>query len=317
MMTLRRQPSAARRSGARPIFGRRVPVLFVAAALIAGPTLLTGVDDASAQTTYSSWQPPAADDELSDFIGDLKGLVDKATDAKAADPQFLKDLNDLIASYENPWSTRLLFDDFSDGNYNANPTWTVSAGKYEIDPKGTFRGLRSHIVPEGVQTGQNIKIGNIVLGTIATGETGAGGHASIYTPLKISNAFRLEMAITSKYGYGRWDFGPYQGTSGNVAYRLTYFPAATPSLQLQRVTSQGTVAIASYDKPLRLETDSDHALVWTRDRSGMMHVAIDGQQLMAVQDTAIRDPFDGFLIINSGGQYSIRHIEILGRPVSN
>ncbi len=283
--------------------------------------MLAGADRAISQTTdssrYSTWQPPAADaGELGTFIGQLEALVKEATQAQAADPLFLQDLNDLIASYKNPWSTQLLFDDFKDGNYTANPVWTVSAGEYKVDAKGNSRGLRSHIVPEGVQTGQNITIGNIVVGTLNTGQSGAGGHASIYTPLKISNAFRVEMTFTSKYKYGRWDFGPYQGTSGNVAYRLTYFPNANPGLQLQRVTSQGTVAIASYNKPLVLETNSDHTLVWTRDRNGMMFVAIDGQQLMTVQDNQIRNPFDGFLMINSGGQYDVRSIKILGRPAS-
>lgn len=316
MMTLRRQHRAVRRSSAR-LAGRCVTALIVAAALIAGPAILAGADRALAQSRYTSWQPPVAESggELTEFMNQLQSLVDEATQARAADPLFLKDINDLIASYKNPWSTQLFLDDFADGNFTANPKWSVSAGEYIIDRGGTHRGLRSHIVPEGVQTGQNITIGNVVIGTLNTGQTGAGGHASIYTPVRISNAFRIEMAFTSKHKYGRWDFGPYQGSAGKVAYRLTYFPNATPGLQLQRVTSQGTVAIASYNQMLRLETESDHALVWTRDRNGMMHVAIDGQQLIAVQDTAIRDPFDGFLMINSGGQYSVRTIKILGRPV--
>ena len=65
---------------------------------------------------------------------------------------------------------------FQDGNYTANPVWTVSAGEYTVDTKGNSRGLRSNIVPEGVQTGQNITIGNIVIGTLNTGQTGAGGR---------------------------------------------------------------------------------------------------------------------------------------------
>jgi hypothetical protein len=315
MMTLRRQPHAVRRLPARFV-RRHATALFAATALIAGATMLAGAERAMAQNTYSQWQPPAAAGELGAFMGKLETLVKEATAAQAADPLFLQDLNDLIASYKNPWSTQLLFDDFKDGNYTANPVWTVSAGAYTVDNKGNSRGLRSQIVPEGVQTGQDITIGNIVIGTLNTGQTGAGGHASIYTPLKISNAFRIEMSFASRQKYGRWDFGPYQGSSGNVAYRLTYFPGANPGLQLQRVTSQGTVAIASYNKPLVLENNKDHTLVWTRDLSGMMYVAIDGQQLISVQDNQIQKPFDGFLMINSGGQYDVRSIKIMGRPLS-
>lgn len=313
MRTLRRQQEAVRRSLARIL--APCAALAVVAAFVAAPTLFA--ERAVAQSRYTEWQPPAsqANSELTQFIEQLKTLLKEATASRAADPVFLKDVEDLIASYENPWSTQLFFDDFSDGNFTANPKWTVSAGDWIIDRQGTHRGLRSHIVPEGQTTGQNITIGNIVIGTIGSGQTGAGGYASIYTPVRISNAFRIEMAITSKHKYGRWDFGPYQGSSGKVAYRLTYFPNATPGLQLSRVTSQGTTVIATYNQPLRLETESDHALVWTRDRNGLMHVAIDGKPLIQVTDTGIRDPFDGFLMINSGGQYSVRSIRIMGRPV--
>jgi len=285
-----------------------------ASRMAAGPTLITPV---VAQTTYSQWQPPSTlDSEVKALLDELKTMIGKAEQAQAADPQFITDLRNLIASYENPWSTRLLFDDFTDGNYTANPKWTVSAGKYTLDPKGPHRGLQSKIVPEGVATGQKIQIGNITLGTLGTGQAGPGGHASIYTPVKISNAFRIEMVFTSKEKFGRWDFGPYQGTSGNVAYRIAYFPGVTPGLQLLKVTSQGTTVLASYNQALRLEGDKEHTLVWTRDRDGLMHVAVDGQQLIAVADTGIKQPFDGFLMVNSGGTFSVRSIAINGRPVS-
>ncbi|MEX1108832.1 MAG: hypothetical protein WEC00_07985 [Dongiaceae bacterium] len=297
----------------RPAALRLAAIAIAAAALCAGPTLITPV---VAQTTYSQWQPPSTQDaEVKALLDQLKTMIGKAEQAQAADPQFITDLRNLIASYENPWSTRLLFDDFTDGNYTANPKWTVSAGKYTLDPKGPHRGLQSKIVPEGVATGQKIQIGNITLGTLGTGQTGAGGHASIYTPVKISNAFRVEMVFTSKEKFGRWDFGPYQGASGNVAYRVAYFPGVTPGLQLLKVTSQGTTVLASYNQALRLEGDKEHTLVWTRDRNGLMHVAVDGQQLMAVTDTGIKQPFDGFLMVNSGGSFSVRSIAISGRPV--
>jgi hypothetical protein len=299
--------------GNRPAAIRLAAVAIAAAALLAGPTLIT---PAAAQTTYSQWQPPSTqDDEVTAILGELKTLVGKAEQAQAADPQFITDLKGLIASYENPWGTRLLFDDFTDGNYTANPVWTVSAGKYTVDPKGPHRGLQSKIVPEGVATGQKIQIGNITLGTLGTGQTGAGGHASIYTPVKISNAFRLELVFTSKEKFGRWDFGPYQGASGNVAYRIAYFPGVNPGLQLLRVTSQGTTVLASHNQILKLEGDKEHTLVWTRDRNGLMHVALDGQQLIAVADTAIKQPFDGFLMVNSGGSFSVRSIAIGGRKI--
>lgn len=298
----------------RPKASQLATLAIALAAMLAGPM---SAAPASAQNTYNTWQPPVTQDEdLKSMLGALEKLIDQAEREQAADPQFLDDLNALLASYQNPWGTQLLFDDFSDGNFNKNPVWTVSAGAYVINHGGPHRGLQSQIVPANVQQpGQNITIGNVIIGTINSGQGGQGGSAAIYTPARISNAFRIEMAFTSKEKYGRWDFGPYQGSTGKVAYRIAYFPGAAPALQLLRVTNQGETVIASYDKALPLEGNGQHVLVWTRDRSGLMHVAIDGQQLIKVQDSGIRQPFDGFLMVNSGGTYSVRSIVVNGRAI--
>src|SRR3990172_2167540 len=84
-------------------------------------------------------------------------------------------------------------------------------------------------------------------------QPGGPQSASIYTPVRISNAFALRLELTSKERAGRLDFGPYQGASGNLAYRLAYRPGARPGLQLLRIGPQSTAVIASYDQPLALE----------------------------------------------------------------
>lgn len=304
---------SAKIATSRSIGAKFLPIAFALAAALAGPMIAA---PAWAQSTYSTWQPPVTqNDELSSMVGALEKLIDQAEREKAADPAFLNDLNALLASYQNPWGTPLLFDDFADGDFNRNPVWTVSTGRFDVKRGGSNAGLLSKIVPANIQApGQDITIGNIIIGTINSGASGDGGTAAIYTPLRISNAFRIEMTFTSKEKYGRWDFGPYQGRAGNVAYRVAYFPGEVPSLQLLRVTSQGEIVIASYDKALQLENNQPHVLVWTRDRSGLMHVAIDGQQLLKVSDTGIQQPFDGFLMVNSGGTYAVRSIVVTGRP---
>ncbi|MEX2202112.1 MAG: hypothetical protein WD711_12000 [Dongiaceae bacterium] len=309
-------PETPANNGSRFAAIRSAAVALAVTALFAGP--ITVAPAAAQESSYSAWQPPVTlDDELKTMLDELTVLIDKAKKSDAANPAFLSDLNDLLASYRNPWGTQLFFDDFADRNYNQNPVWKVSAGEFKVSPNGPHRGLVSKIVSQGTQTNQNITIGNIVIGTIGSGQTGAGGHAAIYTPVRISNAFRVEMIFTSKERYGRWDFGPYQGTTGNVAYRLAYIPNANPALQLQRVTSQGTTVIASYKNVLSLEGNSEHVLVWTRDRNGLMHVAVDGKQLIAVTDSGINQPFDGFMMVNSGGTYSLRSIAINGRALPN
>lgn len=278
---------------------------------------------AFAQTTstdsrYSEWQgnQPAGGD-IAAFLQQLKGMIDEADKAKAADPLFIQDMRDLIAAYENPFSTVLFADEFKDGNFTANPTWTASAGQWEVDLKGSNVGLRSTIIPPGTQTQQSLTLGNI-LGAILQPSTGTSQpgtqatYASIYTPVKISNAFKVRLEFVSSEPYGRWDWGPYQGTSGNVAYRVTYFPRGNPGLQLQRVTAQGSTTIASYNQPLALEGKQIHVAEMVRDRNGLITVAIDGKVLLTATDRQITKPFDGFLMINSGGRYTVRNVAIWG-----
>lgn len=262
--------------------------------------------------TYNQWQPPttAQDPELASLLDKLETLVDDAEQSRAADPEFLNDLNDLIATYGNPWGTRLLFDDFSDGNYTSNPRWTIASGVYKI-VGGSQPGLQSKVGRKGDNAAAAI-IGAL-LGQPGT----AGGASAIYTPVKISNAFRIEMDFSSGSNFGRWDLGPYQGSPTGVSYRLAYFPNASPGLQLLRVTNQSSAVIASYNGVLPLEDNRQHTMVWTRDRNGQMYIAIDGKQLIAVKDTSFRDPFDGFAMINSGGTFTVKSIAINGRPAGS
>lgn len=257
--------------------------------------------------TYNEWQPPttAQDPDLTSLLDKLEVMVDDAEKSRAADPDFLADLNDLLASYGNPWGTELLYDDFSDGNYTSNPRWTVASGQFRV-VGGSLPGLQSKVGRQGDNAAA------AVIGALL-GQSGVGGAAAIYTPVKISNAFRVEMTFTSSSPFGRWDIGTYQGSPTGVSYRLAYFPNSSPGLQLLRVTGQGATVIASYNSTLMLEDNRKHTLVWTRDRTGQMYIAIDGKQAIAVKDTSFRDPFDGFAMINSGGTFTVQSIAINGR----
>lgn len=282
-------------------------------------------DDTTSTTRYSAWQGGASNQQLQAFVSKLKSMVDEADKAKAADPVFIQDLRDLIASAQTPAATtaapaalptlRLFYDDFRDGNYTASPTWKVTAGTWTVDVLGNNTGLKSTIIPPGQTSSQNIKL-NDVLGALlqpqGSQDTTNAAYASIYTAAKITNVFKVRLDMISKEKFGRLDFGPYQGAGGSTAYRVTYFPGGNPGLALQRVTAQGTTTIGSYKQPLSLESDKPHAIEFLRDGAGVMTVSVDGKPLISVTDTTITKPFDGLLIINSGGRYAIRAVTIDG-----
>ena len=144
-------------------------------------------------------------------------------------------------------------------------------------------------------------------------------YAAVIAPIKISNAFALEMEITSRAVHGltdgRLEMGPYQGKQANAGYRLAYTPNPTkgaPSWELLKISSRGTSTLELHEKDFRLEDEQAHKLIWTRDRDGAMVISVDDKELFRATDRSFRDPFVGFAIVNSGGDVAVRRIVILG-----
>jgi hypothetical protein len=277
---------------------------------------------AAAQDSATKYQPwrgaDTGTEDVAKLVDELEKLIAQAEKDRAADPQFLSDLRGILAAYQNPWTTRLLYDDFRDGNYTTSPKWTVSSGAFKVDTKGNNTGLRSTILAPGtaVQPTGNLAadfLGALLTGPNAQQSTSTDPYAAIYTPVRVSNAFAARVEFVSGERRGRFDFGPYQGQSGTVAYRVAYLPGqTTDSLRLIRITSKGAVAIGTYKGALNLEDGRRHVIEWTRDRHGSMIVSVDGKDLISVADRSIVQPFDGFLMINSGGTYWVRSVTLDG-----
>jgi hypothetical protein len=150
-----------------------------------------GLGSAMAQdsTKYQQW--PGADagsGDVETLVQDLEKLIDQAETDRAADPQFLEDLRGVLADYQNPWSERLLYDDFRDGNYTGNPKWTVSSGAFKVDTKGNNIGLRSTIVAAGTTTQSSGNVATDILGALLSSQntqqsTSSDAFAAIYTPV--------------------------------------------------------------------------------------------------------------------------------------
>ena len=110
-------------------------------------SILIPVYASEAGQHYRSWTGPDAPSQAGtqrqqDFVDKLKGLIDEAEKARAADPQFLGDLRGLVREYDQPRRRVVLSDRFEDGDFTDNPAWTVTQGRYWVE-RGW--GLRSAV----------------------------------------------------------------------------------------------------------------------------------------------------------------------------
>ena len=282
---------------------------------------------ASAEERYSPWagaEPSVSADRgrLQGFVDRLNTLIDEGEKARAADPRFLRDLRDLARGYDRPWRKLVLADDFGDGNFTAGPAWTVTAGRYWVE--GGW-GLRSKVDPAATQPQQRQEKRSdrdaalALLGTILdqTAGQGKGGGsaapaaaAAIHTGVRITNAFAIEIELSSWLGQGRLEFGPYQGADRATGYRLAYTPGG--ALELLRVSPWSSSVIERVAGPLTLEDKKAHRIEWTRRPDGAMTVVLDGKPLFTVVDRGVTDPFDGFQMVNRGGDYILKRLAVYG-----
>ena len=295
---------------------------FLLATALALPLLAAA--PASQAADYQPWQGPyntgnqSQPGDTSQLVRQLRQLIYKAEKAKAADPNFLRDLKNLANSYDNQ-SNRILSDNFSTGQYPDNRRWTVIAGDWRIVSQPA-QGLGTQVKNQQANTSNNTQ-------SLVTGLLGAliapqgsnqsqtqqtNNYAGLSAPVAIPNAFNLHFEFSPSQDATRFDLGMYRDNNDG-AYFLSYMPTAPRGYMLSvTVPGQGTRQIAYSPGVMNLNGRGFHAVDWQRDRDGRMTVAVDGQQLIDVTDTSLRKPFDGFVMGNSGGSYIIRSVIITG-----
>lgn len=297
-------------------------------ALILALALIPAV---AAGQQYQPWNDPdgstpgAGDTRMQTLIDRLNSMVDEAEKSRAADPQFLSDLRDLARGYERPWRNLVLADDFGDGDFTGNPRWTVTAGQYLVQRGWGLRSIvdATRAAPEqrrlsGKEVAASI-FGQILQQAIdpegAAGQSAALGGvnaAAIQTGFPLTNAFAIEMDLSSWKPQGRLEIGPYQGAPHGGGWARGYVLVYTPGgvWELLRVSARGSSVIDSRSGQLSLEDKKTHRIEWTRHDDGRMTVSIDGREMLKVTDRGVQTPFDGFRMVNRGGDYILKRIRV-------
>jgi hypothetical protein len=320
---------------------RQVAALLLAGTLLAGPALSAAPEDFGPElqrlierAERTDAADPAFLADLRDLTGTsyssygqepdidaLERLIDRAERTNAADESFLADLRDLAENYgetrtgyngstysdddEDDAGSRqrvLIEDDFADGDYTQDPRWMVSAGTFSVETNG----LRSQVRH---QYASSDNPGEAIAGALLGALTGAGSpraYAAIHNGTDIPNAFTVDLQVSAR-GDGRFDFGPYQG-NGTAGYRLAFTPGAAPMVQLLKATSKGLAVIESWQGDLGPEVE----FRWTRDARGAMAVSANGDTLFEVTDRSFREPFQGFVMLNGGGDFTVERVAVSG-----
>lgn len=312
--------------------------------LLAGTCLslalvLTAPATAQESPRYQEWGTGGGSTQ--DMVDALRGLVDEAEQARAADPRFLGDLKALADAFDGTAPVQLISDDFRDGDYTNGTAWTVTGGRWWVENAVGLRSLvaapaaspvTSQPEPETQQRRAGDDLAEAILGNIldqvarprdepaettqqqTTQATQNGADttpAEIQVESPIPNAFATRIEITSRARYGELRVSPYQVSSRDGwGYQLVYTPGGPQGLRLLRMSRGQFFVVAFHDGVIDLEDGRLHVIDWNRSVSGAMTVSLDGKALIQVTDTRLRDPFDGLAISNQGGDYAIRSISV-------
>lgn len=267
-------------------------------------------------------------DRTQALIDELNTLIDAAERSRAADRIFLRDLRSVLGRFDNPWQVRLLSEDFRDGDFRNNPAWTVESGEFFVTRRSGLHsettdslalrksGGDSNSNQDSRETAVGI-LAEILRSTQPEREEKASEPArrrdrvaAIYLPTPITNAFAITAEISAPDPVGALELVIYQGAGRESGYRLVFLAAG--GIELLRDGRRGSSVIDFADNTPALGDGVTHLVEWTRAGDGQTAIRLDGTALLEITDRSFRDPFDGFELVNRGGEYALRSLTIDG-----
>jgi hypothetical protein len=266
------------------------------------------------------WLAPQNSDKL---LGELKTLIAKGEKQGLAKKKYLRELRQLTARYDWPWSKLLLREQFADRNYTANPAWTVRGGNFDMHSEFGLVSIQKDPQPQPQQQQQTNTTGQLlgaVLQQVLTPQNTqqqqqaapVATRSDISTALKITNGFDIRLVIRTRNEPGRFEVGPYIDGKNDEGYRLVYAPGGNPSMALVRYSAIGSGVVAASKSPISLASGQDQYIQWFRHSGGDMAVYVNGKEAIVTNDRTFSKGFNGIIVSNLGGTYSVGEVSVYG-----
>lgn len=200
----------------------------------------------------------------------------------------------------------LLRDNFSDGNYTRDPAWAINSGSFTVRNGGLNSVMMQ--TEEGPEEAGMRLLGDLLGKQFGLAQPGQESPlAAAYLPAPIASTFRITMLLSgSTEANSHIDLGPYRGNALNSGHRLIYRAGQPRQLQLVSVGPNGGTEIAS--AAMSVPSGAPQRLVWQREASGRMIVTHNGNTVIDTVDRSSVADFDGFSMINSGGDWTLREL---------
>lgn len=203
-----------------------------------------------------------------------------------------------------------LKDDFSDGDHTRNPAWRIASGRLEVR-NGGLNSVVTPTAPREQETGRKLleELLEQQFGVQRSGQE-ATQAAVAYLPIQLTPVFRITMVVSgTAEPYSHLELGPYRGNGLNHGYRLSQ--RGDEPLQLLYADARGTSVVAS--ARYRIENRVPQRLIWERDAEGRMTVTRDEEVLIDLVDRQVSGGFDGFSLINAGGEWTLHELIVEDR----
>ncbi|MBT6277333.1 MAG: hypothetical protein HOI95_24780 [Chromatiales bacterium] len=288
-----------------------IPISRVLLAVVAGSFICSG---AFAQNADRADQA-----NIQGLIEELSVLIERGASSRAADRRFLDELRDFIDDYDRPWTSRVVVDEFRDGDYTAGPVWTVTSGQFRVD-------RRYGLVASPTRTSRSSSSGGskdlaaALIGQLLKQQSNRGAAptavsaANIQAAARTANTFALEVTLSGIGNEADAEIAMLQGASGATGYALVVRTGEQAGVFIERLSSRGRSTVGRSDGALRTDASGTLQLDWTRGRNGKMRVKHEGNTLVETVDRGLRDGFARISITARGGEIGLRRIAVSTTP---